>query len=87
MTSTTGPDISPDVSPDFTERQSKDFDTQRLAYSAQTYEATQTTPGVIFCGGFRSDMGGTKALALASWAAELNRISCVLTISPWQFHR
>ena len=70
MTSTTGPDISPNVPPDFTERQSKDFDTQRLAYSAQTYEAKQTTPGVIFCGGFRSDMSGTKALALASWAAE-----------------
>ena len=70
MTSTTGPDISPDVPPDFTERQSKDFDTQRLAYKAQTYEAKQTTPGVIFCGGFRSDMSGTKALALASWAAE-----------------
>ena len=66
MTSISGPDISPD----FTERQSKDFGPQRLAYSAQINAApTQATPGVIFCGGFRSDMGGTKALALASWAA------------------
>jgi len=66
MTSISGPDISPD----FTERQCAVFGPQRLAYSAQINEATQATPGVIFCGGFRSDMGGTKALALASWAAE-----------------
>ncbi len=26
--------------------------------------ATQTLPGVFFCGGFRSDMGGTKAMYL-----------------------
>jgi pimeloyl-ACP methyl ester carboxylesterase len=64
MTSSSGPDISPD----FTERQSADFGPQRLAYSAQAGNANQTTPGVIFCGGFRSDMGGTKALALAAWA-------------------
>ncbi|MEC7511740.1 MAG: hypothetical protein VX859_00255, partial [Pseudomonadota bacterium] len=66
MTSISGPDISPD----FTERQCADFGLQRLAYSAKIYEATQATPGIIFCGGFRSDMAGTKALALASWAAE-----------------
>ena len=47
MTSISGPDISPD----FTERQCADFGPQRLAYSAQINEATQTTPGVIFCGG------------------------------------
>ena len=27
-------------------------------------------PGVVFLGGFRSDMGGTKAVHLAAWAAE-----------------
>ena len=65
MTYTSGPDISPD----FTERQSKGFGPQRLAYRAQAGNANQATPGVVFCGGFRSDMSGTKALALASWAA------------------
>jgi pimeloyl-ACP methyl ester carboxylesterase len=27
------------------------------------------SPGVVFCSGFRSDMTGTKAVALAEWAA------------------
>lgn len=30
-------------------------------------------PGVVFLGGFRSDMGGTKALALQDWAAARGR--------------
>lgn len=30
-------------------------------------------PGVIFCGGFRSDMSGTKATALDTWAAAAGR--------------
>ena len=25
-------------------------------------------PGIVFLGGFRSDMGGTKAVALEAWA-------------------
>ncbi len=66
MTQTSGSDFSPD----FTERQHADLGPQRLAYSAQTNGAAPNTPGVVFCGGFRSDMGGTKALALADWAAK-----------------
>lgn len=30
-------------------------------------------PGVVFLGGFRSDMGGTKALALQAWAERQGR--------------
>ncbi|WP_316014013.1 alpha/beta hydrolase [Roseobacter sp. HKCCA0434] len=30
-------------------------------------------PGVVFLGGFRSDMGGTKAVALEVWARETGR--------------
>tara|TARA_B100001057_G_C22735539_1_gene905659 strand:+ start:239 stop:1039 length:801 start_codon:yes stop_codon:yes gene_type:complete len=59
---------SPNILPDFTERQSADFGPQRLAYSVQAGNTNQAAPGIIFCGGFRSDMGGTKALALAAWA-------------------
>jgi pimeloyl-ACP methyl ester carboxylesterase len=33
-------------------------------------------PGLFWLGGFNSDMGGTKALALAAWAAEQGR-ACV----------
>jgi pimeloyl-ACP methyl ester carboxylesterase len=35
-----------------------------------------TTPGLFWLGGFKSDMQGTKALALDDWAAERNR-ACV----------
>jgi pimeloyl-ACP methyl ester carboxylesterase len=31
------------------------------------------SPGVIFLGGFRSDMGGTKAVALEQWCAQQGR--------------
>jgi pimeloyl-ACP methyl ester carboxylesterase/tetratricopeptide (TPR) repeat protein len=31
------------------------------------------TPGVVWCGGFKSDMSGTKATALDAWAARNNR--------------
>jgi pimeloyl-ACP methyl ester carboxylesterase len=34
------------------------------------------SPGLIWLGGFKSDMQGTKALALDAWAAERNR-ACV----------
>src|SRR5580704_9038770 len=35
-----------------------------------------TTPGLLWLGGFNSDMKGTKALALDSWATEHGR-ACV----------
>ncbi len=38
---------------------------QEIAYMQQTGRP----PGIIFCGGFRSDMTGTKATALAEWTA------------------
>src|SRR3954449_8292768 len=37
---------------------------------------TGALPGVVWLGGFKSDMGGTKALALDGWAAEHGR-ACV----------
>ena len=36
-------------------------------------EGDGTRPGVVWLGGFRSDMQGTKALALDAWAAANNR--------------
>ncbi len=38
---------------------------QKIAYQQQAGKPH----GVIFCGGFRSGMGGTKACALSDWAA------------------
>src|SRR6185437_16003807 len=35
-----------------------------------------TSPGLVWLGGFKSDMAGTKALALDAWAAERGR-GCV----------
>ena len=32
-----------------------------------------TSPGVLFCGGFQSDMTGTKAMALEAWAQREGR--------------
>lgn len=40
----------------------------RIAYQHQSGEG----PGVLFCGGYRSDMESTKAAALAAWCAERN---------------
>jgi pimeloyl-ACP methyl ester carboxylesterase len=42
---------------------------RRLAYHALPGRG----PGVVFLGGFRSDMGGTKALALEDWARARGR--------------
>jgi pimeloyl-ACP methyl ester carboxylesterase len=39
-------------------------DGRRIAY----HRADGRGPGIVFLGGFRSDMGGTKALALEDWA-------------------
>ena len=42
---------------------------QDIAYQRQDGDG----PGLVFCGGFRSDMTGTKAQALAEWAKEKAR--------------
>ncbi len=55
--------------------QYKFFETQsgrKIAYSKVMPEANQEAPGVIFLGGFRSDMTGTKAQFLENWALEKN---------------
>ncbi len=44
-------------------------DNRRLAYVHHPGK----TPGVLFCGGFRSDMTGTKALALERFCAQERR--------------
>lgn len=46
-----------------------DHDGERLAWRRMDGEG----PIVVWLGGFRSDMGGTKAQALADWAAESGR--------------
>lgn len=43
--------------------------THQIAYASQE----GASPGVVFCGGFRSDMTGTKATALAEWAERTGR--------------
>ena len=52
----------------FTERLDPDWGPQKLAYRQQAGDGV----GVMFCGGFRSDMSGTKASALADWAQQNN---------------
>src|SRR3954471_15321831 len=47
-------------------------DLRRIAVRARA----GTQPGLLWLGGFKSDMQGTKALALDSWAAEHGR-GCV----------
>jgi pimeloyl-ACP methyl ester carboxylesterase len=42
---------------------------RRIAY----HRTAGAGPGVVFLGGFRSDMGGTKALALQDWAERQGR--------------
>ena len=53
----------------FLNRPETGFGPQKLAYRQLEGEGT----GIVFCGGFRSDMTGTKATALADWAKEKNR--------------
>jgi len=53
----------------FTERPETERGPQKLAYMQQAGDGI----GVMFCGGFRSDMSGTKASALADWAQQNNR--------------
>lgn len=42
---------------------------RRIAY----HRHAGAGPGVVFCGGFNSDMGGTKAVHLEAWAKERGR--------------
>lgn len=42
---------------------------RRIAY----HQSAGQGPGIIFLGGYRSDMGGTKALALEAWAKARGR--------------
>lgn len=44
-----------------------------LAHYRLSGTAPTPAPGVVFLGGFRSDMGGTKALALHDWAQARGR--------------
>lgn len=50
-------------------RETQEKGTQTLAYRQESGDG----PGIVFCGGFRSDMTGTKAAALADWAKAQNR--------------
>ena len=64
---------------DFLERPETALGPQLLAYRRQAGDG----PGVIFCSGFRSDMGGTKAQALAAWAETTGR---AYTRFDWYAH-
>lgn len=46
---------------------------RRIAYHATPATAPGTGPGVVFLGGLRSDMGGTKAVFLEDWARRTGR--------------
>ena len=63
---------TPTDTPDFLTRAETDRGPQKLAYAQQSGDP-ENRPGVVFCGGFRSDMTGTKAMALAAWARAQNR--------------
>lgn len=41
----------------------------RPGYEVAYHHLPGAAPGVLFCGGFKSDMTGTKALALEAWCA------------------
>lgn len=47
-------------------------DGAQLAYDVVNPDVSGQSPGVIWLGGFKSDMTGTKASALAQWAGEAN---------------
>lgn len=48
-------------------------DARRIAVRVTPGRATPTHPGILWCGGFLSDMRGTKAEALAEWGARHDR--------------
>jgi pimeloyl-ACP methyl ester carboxylesterase len=50
--------------------------TRRIAIRARAAGGASSAPGLVWLGGFKSDMKGTKAAALDVWAAERGR-ACV----------
>lgn len=48
-------------------------DARSIAVRVTPGISTLDAPGVLWCGGFLSDMGGTKAVALAQWGARTGR--------------
>lgn len=46
---------------------------QHIAYHRQGGDGPTNKQGIVFCGGFRSDMTGTKAQALAAWTQASGR--------------
>lgn len=46
---------------------------RRIAYSRVEARGGDSRAGVVFLGGFRSDMTGTKAVALEAWARDAGR--------------
>ena len=54
-------------------RETEEKGAQTIAYQQQAGNASEMRPGIVFCGGFRSDMTGTKAQALAAWSKEKGR--------------
>ncbi|MGG7568640.1 alpha/beta hydrolase [Rhodovulum sp. DZ06] len=55
--------------PDFLEMS----DGRRIAYHKLKGRCDAAQPGIVFLGGFKSDMTGTKAVALERWAAARGR--------------
>ncbi len=51
-------------------------DQRRIAVRARTDSLAGVAPGLLWLGGFHSDMKGTKAVALDAWAVEHGR-ACV----------
>jgi len=48
-------------------------DGRAIAVRVTEGRSTAKAPGVLWCGGFLSDMGGTKAVALAQWGERVGR--------------
>jgi pimeloyl-ACP methyl ester carboxylesterase len=48
-------------------------DGNSVAYAKTEARAPTSAPGIVFLGGFRSDMTGTKAVALEDWAQRTGR--------------
>lgn len=46
---------------------------RRIAYNQSAGHRSDGRPGVVFLGGFKSDMGGTKAVHLEAWAKAQGR--------------
>ncbi|HEY8334249.1 MAG TPA: alpha/beta hydrolase [Tardiphaga sp.] len=48
-------------------------DARAIAVRVTKGASTRKAPGILWCGGFLSDMGGTKAVALAEWGERHGR--------------